>query len=101
MSEVIKLRKGLDIKLKGKAEKVLKAAPVPEAYALKPTDFPGLMAKLNIKPGQDIKAGEPVFFDKYNPEVLFTAPVGGKVVSVNRGERRKILEVVIDRKSVV
>ena len=95
MSEVIKLRKGLDIKLKGKAEKVLKAAPVPEAYALKPTDFPGLMAKLNIKPGQDIKAGEPVFFDKYNPEVLFTAPVGGKVVSVNRGERRKILEVVI------
>ncbi|NQU85479.1 MAG: Na(+)-translocating NADH-quinone reductase subunit A, partial [Mariniphaga sp.] len=56
---------------------------------------PGLTAKLCVKAGEEIKSGEPVFFDKYSPEIVFTAPIGGKVLSINRGERRKILEVVI------
>ncbi len=96
MSEVIKLRKGLDIKLKGSAEKVLETLPVPATVALKPTDFPGLTPKLSVKPGHEVKAGDALFYDKYHPEVVYTAPVGGKVSSVNRGERRRILEVVIE-----
>jgi Na+-transporting NADH:ubiquinone oxidoreductase subunit A len=96
MSEIIKLRKGLNIKLKGSAEKTLETLPVPEVIALKPTDFPGLTPKLCVKTDQEIKAGEALFFDKYNPEIVFTSPVGGKVVSINRGERRKILEVVVE-----
>ena len=96
MSEVIKLRKGLDIKLKGSAEKVLESLPTPSMVAIKPTDFPGLSPKMRVKPGQEVKAGDPLFYDKYHPEVIFTAPAAGKVVSVNRGERRKILEVVIE-----
>src|SRR6056297_982418 len=96
MSEVIKLRKGLNIKLKGRAEKALENLPVPATVALKPTDFHGLTPKLSVKPGHEVKAGEPLFYDKYHPEVLFTAPLGGTVASVNRGERRKILEVVVD-----
>lgn len=95
MSEVIKLRKGLNIKLKGKAEMILDTAPMPEVYALKPTDFQGLTPKLSVKPGQEVKAGDPLFYDKYYPEILFTSPVGGTVTSVNRGERRKILEVLV------
>lgn len=95
MSEVTKLKKGLDIKLTGKAELITETAKIPETYALKPTDFPGLTPKLCVKADQDVKAGNPLFYDKYNPEVVFTSPVGGKVVSINRGERRKILEVVI------
>jgi len=96
MSEVIRLKKGLNIKLKGSAEKVLEKLPVPATVALKPTDFPGLTPKLSVKAEAEVKAGDALFYDKYHPEVLFTAPVGGKVVSVNRGERRKILEVVIE-----
>lgn len=96
MSEVIKLRKGLDIKLKGSAETVLETLPVPSTVALKPTDFPGLTPKLSVKPGHEVKAGDALFYDKYHPEVVFTAPYGGKVSSVNRGERRRILEVVIE-----
>jgi Na+-transporting NADH:ubiquinone oxidoreductase subunit A len=95
MSADIKLRKGLNIKLKGKAEKLLETAPTPETYAIKPTDFPGLTPKLSVKVGQSIKVGEPLFFDKYNPEIFITTPVGGNIISINRGERRKILEVVI------
>jgi Na+-transporting NADH:ubiquinone oxidoreductase subunit A len=96
MSEVIKLRKGLNIKLKGSAEKVLEKLPTPATVALKPTDFPGLTPKLSVKVDQEVKAGDALFYDKYHPEIVFTAPVGGKVVSINRGERRKILEVVVE-----
>lgn len=95
MPDVIKLKKGLDIKLRGRAEETIKVSPIPETYGLKPTDFPGLTPKLAVKVGDEIKTGEPLFFDKYNPEILITSPVGGKVVSVNRGERRKILEVIV------
>ncbi len=96
MSEVIKLRKGLDIKLEGSAEKKLETLQIPATVALKPTDFPGLTPKLSIKAGNEVKAGDALFYDKYHPEVKYTAPYGGKVVSVNRGERRRILEVVIE-----
>ena len=96
MSEVIKLRKGLNIKLKGSASKELETLSVPATVALKPTDFPGLIPKLLVKAEAVVKAGDALFYDKYHPEVLFTAPLGGKVISVNRGERRKILEIVIE-----
>jgi Na+-transporting NADH:ubiquinone oxidoreductase subunit A len=96
MSEVIKLRKGLDIRLKGSAETVLETLSVPATVALKPTDFPGLTPKLSVKPGHKVKAGDALFYDKYHPEVIYTAPFGGKVASVNRGERRRILEIVIE-----
>jgi len=96
MSEVIKLRKGLNIKLKGSASKELGTLSIPATVALKPTDFPGLTPKLLVKADTTVKAGDALFYDKYHPEILFTAPLGGKVVSVNRGERRKILEIVIE-----
>ncbi len=96
MSETIKLRKGLNIKLKGGAKTELEKLPVPSTIALKPTDFPGLTPKLKVKADSLVKAGEALFYDKYHPDILFTAPLGGKVVSVNRGERRRILEVVIE-----
>jgi Na+-transporting NADH:ubiquinone oxidoreductase subunit A len=95
MPKVIKIRRGLDIPMKGKAEKILVQAGPSEMYAVKPIDFAGLTPKLTVKVDQEVKAGSPLFFDKYHPEVLFTSPVSGKVVSVTRGERRRILEVVV------
>jgi len=95
MSKVINLKRGLNIRLKGEADKLFGTQPEAVKVALKPTDFPGLMPKILVKAGQEVKAGEPLFFDKYNPEILFTAPVSGEVLAINRGERRKVLEVVI------
>jgi Na+-transporting NADH:ubiquinone oxidoreductase subunit A len=66
-------------------------------FGVKPTDFPGLIPKLDVKPGVDVLAGTPVFHDKLRPEIKFTSPVSGKIVSVERGDRRKVLEVVIER----
>jgi Na+-transporting NADH:ubiquinone oxidoreductase subunit A len=60
-------------------------------------DFPGLIPRLNVKPGDIVSAGSPLFHDKLRPEIFFTSPVSGKVVSVERGDRRKLLEVVVEK----
>jgi Na+-transporting NADH:ubiquinone oxidoreductase subunit A len=96
MSKHFKLKRGFNIRLKGAAEAVLEDAPAPKSVALKPTDFPGLTPKLSVKADTPVKAGDALFFDKYNPEILFTSPVSGTVHAVNRGERRKILEIVVE-----
>lgn len=96
MSKHFKLKRGFNIRLKGAAEAVLEDAPAPKSVALKPTDFPGLTPKLSVKADTPVKAGDALFFDKYNPEILFTSPVSGTVQAVNRGERRKILEIVVE-----
>lgn len=95
MSKVIRLKKGLDIKLIGASEKVLVNAPAAETYAVKPADFAGLTPKLLVQEGDAVKAGTPLFFDKYRPEVLFASPVSGRVSAIVRGEKRKLLEVVV------
>ncbi len=96
MSEIIKIKRGLDIKLQGKADKTVSQDAISGLYAIKPTDFIGLTPKLIVNEGDLVKAGTPLFFDKNRPEVKFVSPVSGKVVEVSRGERRKILAVIIE-----
>lgn len=98
MSRSIKLKKGFDIRLEGAAEKSLAGTINPVMYGVKPIDFPGLIPKLDIRPGDEVEAGTPLFHDKIRPEIKFTSPVSGKVVSVERGDRRKILEITVERK---
>lgn len=95
MSDVIKLRKGLDIRLKGRAETVYGQAAEPELYAIKPTDFWGLKPKMAVKEGDNVQAGDVLFFDKQRPEIKFVSPVSGQVSAVVRGERRAIMAVVV------
>lgn len=95
MSDVIKLRKGLDIRLKGRAETVYGQAAEPELYAIKPTDFWGLKPKMAVKEGDNVQAGDVLFFDKQRPEIKFVSPVAGQVSAIVRGERRAILAVVV------
>jgi Na+-transporting NADH:ubiquinone oxidoreductase subunit A len=96
MTKVIKIKKGLSIHLKGKAEKKIEQAPPSATYALKPGDFQSLTPKLSVKEGFEVKAGTPLFFDKYRQEIKFTSTISGTVKVIHRGERRKILEVVIE-----
>jgi Na+-transporting NADH:ubiquinone oxidoreductase subunit A len=95
MPEVIKLRKGLHIKLKGTAEKELVAVKAAQAYALVPDDFVGVTPKVIVAEGQHVKAGEALFVDKKRPEVKFVSPVSGTVAAVNRGARRKVMSIVV------
>lgn len=91
----IKLKRGYDIPLEGEAEPALEDASAPATVAVKPRDFHGLIARMDVEEGAGVKLGTPIFHDKTFPAVQFTAPASGMVVNVNRGARRAIQEVVI------
>ena len=93
MAKVIKLRKGLDINLKGKAALETVTVECPGEYALVPDDFTGLKPKVVVKEGDSVKVGDALFVDKLHPEVNFVSPVSGTVSLVERGDRRKLLSV--------
>lgn len=95
MSNDIRIKKGLDIKLKGAAEKVKENAIVSNFYTIRPEDFHSIIPKMIVKVGAKIKAGDPVFFDKANEDVKFTSPVSGEIIEISRGEKRKILAIKI------
>ncbi|MEX0982400.1 MAG: Na(+)-translocating NADH-quinone reductase subunit A [Bacteroidales bacterium] len=96
MSEVIKIRKGLDIKLKGSADKIFMKAPRSKMYAVKPVDFHGLTPRIVKKPCEEVKVGTTIFYDKHRPEIKYSSPVSGIVQKIVRGERRRIIEVLIE-----
>ncbi|MBC3757295.1 Na(+)-translocating NADH-quinone reductase subunit A [Hyunsoonleella sp. SJ7] len=95
MSNDIRIKKGLDIKLKGEAEKTSEKAILSNFYAIRPEDFHGVIPKLISKVGTKVKAGEPVFYDKSNEAIKFVSPVSGEVLEIARGAKRKILEIKI------
>ncbi|WP_282071453.1 Na(+)-translocating NADH-quinone reductase subunit A [Polaribacter atrinae] len=99
MSKDIRIKKGLDIKLVGAADKTTKEVSLSSIYAVKPEDFHGITPKLVAKEGAEVKAGEVLFYSKSDERILFPSPVSGKVVEVIRGARRKVLAVKISADS--
>lgn len=95
MSTITKIKKGLNINLIGDAEKNI-ISTKSKYYALKPTDFIGVLPKLHVKEGDTVKAGSVLFHDKNREDILFTSPVSGTVKEIRRGEKRLLLEVVIE-----
>lgn len=96
MANVIKLRKGLDINLQGKAEEKRIELKSNGQYALVPDDFEGVVPKVVVKEGDKVKAGDALFVNKQYPEVKFASPVSGTVREVVRGERRKVLCIRVE-----
>ena len=96
MVNVIKLRKGLNINLQGKAEESRLNLKSNGKYALVPDDFEGVVPKVVVKEGDIVKAGDALFVNKQYPEVKFASPVSGKVTAVERGDRRKVLCVKLE-----
>ena len=96
MANVIKLKKGLDIHLQGKAEEKKIQLKSNGKYALVPDDFEGVTPKVVVKEGDKVKAGDALFVNKQYPEVKFASPVSGTVREVVRGERRKVLCIKVD-----
>lgn len=95
MSKDIRIKKGLNINLIGAAEHETSKAVLSNVYAINLHDFHGVVPKLLVKQGAEVKAGEPLFFDKNQEGVKFVSPVSGELVEVVRGERRRILSLKI------
>ena len=92
---MIKIKKGIDIHLVGEAKKEVKDY-MPQLFAIKPHDFIGVVPKMHVAEGDDVKVGTVLFHDKNNESVFFTSPASGKVKAIVRGEKRVILQVVIE-----
>ena len=91
-----RIRRGFDIRLEGEAERQLADVASPETYALKPTDFPNIeRPKLLVAEGDTVQAGTSLLYDKQQPAIQYTSPVSGEVVKITRGEKRRLLEIVI------
>jgi Na+-transporting NADH:ubiquinone oxidoreductase subunit A len=96
MANTIRVKKGFDIRLAGKASEKTGDFPTPKTFAVKPTDFPGIMRpKLLVSEGDIVKAGTPMLYCKMLEKVKYSAPVSGEVVEIKRGEKRKLLEIII------
>ena len=96
MSNDIRIKKGLDIKLNGEAEKTVEQAIISNYSTIRPEDFHGVTPKLVAKEGTLVKAGSTLFFDKSQETVKFSSPVSGKVVEVLRGPKRRIDAIKIE-----
>jgi len=90
MSKDIRIKKGLDIKLVGAAEKTTENAIISNFYYVRPEDFHSIIPKLVAKEGTRVKAGETLFYNKDNEAMKFVSPVSGEVSEIQRGPRRRI-----------
>lgn len=99
MSKDIRIRKGLDINLVGAAEKTTSKAVTSNVYALYLDDFHGITPKMLVKQGEEVKAGEPLFYNKNKEEMHFVSPVSGELTEIVRGARRRItcLRILADK----
>lgn len=92
----IKLKKGLDIPIKGKpVQEISEGTPVKKVAVLG-HDFVGMKPTMLVQEGDVVKLGQPLFTDKKNPSVQYTSPGSGKVLEINRGEKRVFLSMVIE-----
>ncbi|MDR3060632.1 MAG: Na(+)-translocating NADH-quinone reductase subunit A [Dysgonamonadaceae bacterium] len=95
MNQAIKINRGLDINLKGKPEMMILQPVQSGYYTIFPDDFTGFSPKIAVKQGDQVSAGTMILYDKNDPDIKIVSPVSGEIVSVNRGEKRKLLCIVI------
>ena len=95
MANRIKIKKGLQIPLLGKPEEVFRGEITSEYLQVCPEDFQGITPKLNVKVDDTVKAGQALFFSKMYPDMMFASPVSGTITAINRGEKRRILNITI------
>lgn len=101
MNKVIKLTKGLDLPIEGVAKEQCSEAARPAVFSICPDHYAGIKPKLLVKEGDVVKAGTALFYDKKFAEMNFASPVSGKILAVNRGERRKVMSITIEAEAAI
>jgi Na+-transporting NADH:ubiquinone oxidoreductase subunit A len=96
MSKDIKIKKGLTIKLKGEAEKILSSAPRSRTFAIRPSEFHLIIPKMVVREGGKVQAGDTIFYSKSNELIKFVSPVSGTLTKIERGAKRVITQIVIE-----
>lgn len=94
---IIKIRKGINLRLKGCSAKKNVANISGKSFAIVPDDFQGIIPRLDVKEGDIVKSGSPLYHDRTYPQIVITAPVSGTIKEVRRGDRRKIESIIIEK----
>jgi Na+-transporting NADH:ubiquinone oxidoreductase subunit A len=94
---LIKIKRGFDLNLKGKiTQDEVRMAHLSKTYAIVPDDFTGIIPRMEKKEGEKVATGEALYHDKNDEKIKVTSPVSGTVRQIVRGDRRKIMAIVID-----
>lgn len=100
MASRIKIKKGLDIPLMGEPQDLFLGEVKSDILKICPEDFIGVTPKLSVKVGDEVKAGTALMYDRNHPSVKVASPVSGVVTAIERGEKRRILNITVERKGV-
>ncbi len=95
MVPVQTIKKGLDIKLKGKAAWETTTVGCMETWSMAPADYHGLTPKVVVKEGDVVLAGSPLMVDKQQSDIKYVSAVSGTVAAVVRGEKRSLLNILV------
>ena len=98
MASRIKIKKGLDIPLLGKAQETFLGEVKSDVLKICPEDFTGVTPKLSVRVGDEVKAGAALMYDRNHPSVKVASPISGVVTAIDRGEKRRILNITVERK---
>lgn len=93
---MITIKKGLDLPIAGKPEQTIYKGNGITEVAVLGEDYIGMRPSMKVREGDVVKKGQILFEDKKNAGVVFTAPASGKIVAINRGEKRILQSVVIE-----
>ena len=93
---MIKIKRGMEIPIRGAPQQVIEDAPAARAVALVGFDYVGMKPTMAVQEGDRVKLGQLLFTDKKTEGVRYTAPASGVVSAINRGARRVLQSVVID-----
>lgn len=93
---MIKLKRGLDLPISGQPTQAISEGPAIHSVAVVGADYPGMQPTMKVAEGDRVLLGQPLFADKKNPAVIYTAPATGRVRAINRGARRVFQSLVID-----
>ena len=96
MSNDIKIKNGLTIKLKGAANNIIKKAAFPKFVSINPSNFHLIIPKMVVKVGDSVQQGDVIFFSKKDERIKFCSPVDGIIKDISRGAKRKIIEIIIE-----
>lgn len=93
---IFNFKNGKSIPLKGAATKEIVEVSLPQQVAILPGDFRGLKPRVVVKVDDHVKVGSPIITDKKNEQICIASPASGKVVAINRGPKRVLLDIVIE-----
>ena len=93
---MIKIKKGLDLPILGQPAQTISDGATVKTVAILGEDYVGMKPTMQVQVGDKVHKGQPIFEDKKNPGVIYTAPAAGTVTAINRGAKRKLLSVVIE-----